>query len=101
MAAKLLTAREAANRLGIRPATLYDWLGQSDAGNFVVRGQPVTIAYYQGGPRGQGRILIESKEVDRLLALMRVVSNPPRGRRKPMPKPQLQHITAHLGRPDD
>src|SRR5438034_1448548 len=52
-------------------ATLYDWLQQSDQGLFVLRGQPVTIAYGQGGPQGQGRIRIAAREVARLLDLLR------------------------------
>src|SRR3954447_3595438 len=72
MAEELLSAREAARRLGIAVATLYDWLGRSDRGLLVLRGRPVTVAYLQGGARGQGRIRIEAGEVERLKDLLRV-----------------------------
>ncbi|MBL8798492.1 MAG: hypothetical protein JNM56_31645 [Planctomycetia bacterium] len=52
--------------------TLSDCLGQSDWGLLVIRGQPVTIDYLQGGAQGQGRIRIEAGEVERLKYLMRV-----------------------------
>ncbi len=58
----LLTAKDAAQLLGIQANSLYDWLSRSDAGEFVVRGQSVTIDYFQGGPQGQGRIRIEARE---------------------------------------
>jgi hypothetical protein len=67
-----LSAREAARRLGISVTTLYDWFGQSDRGLLVIRGQRVTVDYSQGGPKGEGRILIEPAEVKRLKDLMRV-----------------------------
>src|SRR5947209_13376600 len=51
----LLTAADAARRLGISVTTLYDWLGQSDCGILVLRGKSVTIGYFQAGARGQGR----------------------------------------------
>ena len=72
MDGELLSTREAAHRLGIASTTLYDWLGQSDRGLFAIRGMQVTINYYQGGQRGQGRIRIESTEIERLKDLMRV-----------------------------
>jgi len=50
----LLSATEAARRLGISRLTLYQWLADSNAGTLVIRGQPVTIDYFQSGPRGQG-----------------------------------------------
>ena len=101
MSSELLSSEQAARKLGISVFTLYDWLGQSDAGRFEIRGQPVTIAYYQGGRRGQGRIKIDSREIDRLLSLMRVSPQPNILRKKPTKKPTLQHITAKLGRPED
>ncbi|TWU40061.1 hypothetical protein Q31b_34050 [Novipirellula aureliae] len=81
--------------------TLYDWLTQSDVGEFQVRGQQVTIDYLQGGRRGQGRIKIPEKEVQRLLDLMRVKPKSPRSNRPKPIKRSLQHITTTLGRPDD
>ncbi len=95
----LLSPKVAALRLGITVATLYDWLGQSDWGRLVIRGQPVTIAYFQGGARGQGRIRIEANEVARLRDLMRVVprqsiTKPAKIRREGYPG-----IRVRLGRP--
>ena len=45
----LLSTNEAARQLGISRATMYQWLADSDAGALVIRGQPVTINYLQGG----------------------------------------------------
>jgi len=67
MSRELLSSQDAARRLGITTATLYDWLAQSDAGTFLIRGQPTTINYYQGGRKGQGRIKFDSQELERLL----------------------------------
>ncbi len=97
----LLSSVDAAHRLGISVLTLYDWLSQSDAGQFEIRGQPVTIDYFQGGRRGQGRIMIEKQEIDRLLSLMRVTPKARRVPQRPQKKSTLQHITTRLGRPDD
>lgn len=96
-----LTAQEAADALGIRVVTLYDWLSQSDAGEFVLRGESVTIQYYQGGRRGQGRIQIEHQEIERLLGLMQVSPKAHVPRKWPTKQPIFQHITARLGRPED
>ena len=96
-----LSSKEAAAALGISVLTLYGWLSQSDAGEFEIRGQPVTIAYYQGGQRGQGRIRIDAQEVERLLSLMRVKPKETRARKRPQNKSALQHITTKLGRPED
>ncbi len=97
----LLSAQEAARRLGISTAGLYDWLAQSNAGALVIRGQPVAIDYFQGGPRGQGRIKIEADEVERIKELMRVRPGPARQRRPPTSRKQLYPgIAVPLGRPD-
>lgn len=100
MSDELLTARQAARRLGVAAASLYDWLARSDRGMLVIRGAPVTIDYLQGGPRGQGRIKIEAGEVERIKDLMRV-----RPRRLAAPRPPARRdvfpgITVKLGRPD-
>jgi len=97
----LLTTQNAAQRLGISRAGLYDWLAQSDAGTLVIRGQPVTIEYFQGGPRGQGRIKIEAREVERLKELMRVRPRPVRQRRPPTRRQHYPGITVELGDPGD
>jgi len=97
----LVSTKEAADALGISVFTLYDWLSQSDAGEFVVRGQATTIEYYQGGRNGQGRIRIAHSEIERLLSLMKVISQPKTPRKKRQRREHLQHISTKLGRPDD
>jgi len=99
MSDELLTAAEAAVRLGITAATLYDWLGRSRIGELEIRGSRVTIDFLQGGPRGQGRIRIEAGEVLRLRELMRV-----RPRIAPVPARPIKSaswpgIHVPLGRP--
>ena len=101
MSRELLSSQDAARRLGITTATLYDWLAQSDAGTFMIRGQPTTINYYQGGRKGQGRIKIDSQELERLLELMFVSPKSQPIRRAPRKQTSMQHITTKLGRPDD
>jgi hypothetical protein len=95
----LLCSKEAARRLGISRACLYEWLGQSDAGAFMIRGQPVTIDYLQGGAKGQGRIQIAAVEVERLKDLMRVRPRKLPSRRLPDPHSNYPGITVKLGRP--
>jgi hypothetical protein len=97
----LLTSADAAARLGIERSTFYDWLSQSDSGSFMIRGQETTIAYFQGGRRGQGRIQIEESEVERLLELMKASPRPQRQHNPMRESTDLQHITTKLGRPDD
>jgi hypothetical protein len=99
MSDELLSAREAARRLGVATATLYAWLGLSDHGLFTVRGRPVTLVYYQGGPGGRGRIRIAAGEVTRLLDLMRVVPHTPPPRSPPVRRGSFPGITVPLGRP--
>lgn len=100
MATELLTPRAAACRLAISTTTLYDWLGQSDRGLLVIRGQPVTVEYFQGGPQGQGRIRIEAAEVDRIRELMRVRPQHAKPVRRPVPRQTFPGITVPLGHPD-
>jgi hypothetical protein len=95
----LLTAKEAARRLGVAVASLYDWLGRSDRSLLVIRGQPVTINYLQGGPLGHGRIRITADEVERLKGLMRVRPQPHRPRRHPPRRDAFPGITVPLGLP--
>jgi hypothetical protein len=99
MAAELLTSKEAARRLGVSVSQFYEWLRLSNAGELRFCGHAVTIDYFQGGPKGQGRIRIDAAEVERLLEFMRV-----RPRTLPIRKPIVRHpvypgITAELGRP--
>jgi len=100
MSEELLSAMEAARRLGIAVTSLYDWLGQSDRGLLVLRGQPVAINYLQGGPQGQGRIHLEAAEVERLKDLMRVRPHVARPRHPPVCREPFPGITVPLGRPD-
>ncbi|MEQ8786069.1 MAG: DNA-binding protein [Pirellulaceae bacterium] len=79
---------------------MYDWLARSDAGVFAIRGRFVTIDYFQGGQRGQGRIRIDSLEVDRLLELMKVHPNTAVKRRPAPMRLEFPHITVKLGRPE-
>jgi hypothetical protein len=95
----LLSADESARELGISRATMYQWLADSDAGALVVRGQPVTIDYFQGGANGQGRIKIERREIERLRDLMRVKPRPQTRRRPPTWMQSYPGITVKLGRP--
>lgn len=100
MSGDLLSAREAARRLGITPATLYGWFSQSDRGLLVLRGRSVTVHYFQGGPRGQGQIRIEAAEIERLLDCLRVKPQPAPSRRTPYIQPAtFPGITVPLGRP--
>ena len=80
---------------------MYQWLADSDAGTLVIRGQPVTIDYFQGGRNGQGRIKIEACEVERIKELMRVRPRPARQRRPPTRRHHYPGITVELGYPDD
>lgn len=100
MADNLLDAREAAQRIGISRTTLYDWLAQSDVGEFVIRGQNVSINYLQGGRNGQGRIQIEAGEIERLKDLMRVRPRRVVTRRPPIRRDSFPGITVPLGHPD-
>lgn len=100
MSDELLTAAEAARRLGITVTTLYDWLGRSRVGELEIRGRRVTINYLQAGAKGQGRIRIEAREIDRLRELMRVQTLPI-VRRAPRTTPtHWPGISVPLGRPD-
>jgi hypothetical protein len=101
MTERLFSAQEAADRLRISTATLYDWLAQSNAGTLVIRGQPVTIDYFQGGRKGQGRIRIEHREIERLQEAMRVHPSPRRQRRPPVRRQCFPGITVELGDPGD
>ena len=98
---ELLPVQEAARRLGIAPATLYDWLGQSDHRLLLIRGRRVTVDYLQGGPKGQGRIRISVNEIERIKQLMRVRPQPLQVRRPPARRTSFPGITVPLGRPPD
>jgi len=53
MPEELLSAGEAARRLGVAVTTLYDWLGRSDRGRLVLRGRAVRSTISRAGPRGK------------------------------------------------
>jgi len=99
VADELLTAAAAATRLGVTVTTFYDWLGRSRIGELEIRGQRVTIDYFQGGGKGQGRIRIEAREVDRLRDLMRVRPQPAIFRARPVKQANWPGIHVPLGRP--
>ena len=96
---QLLTAAEAARRLGISVTTFYGWAGQSRIGEFEIRGQRVTIDFFQSGPRGQGRIKLETREVERLRELMRVRPQAVLIRPPPVKQNHWPGIHVPLGRP--
>jgi len=100
MVHQLLNSKEAAESLGVSVLTLYDWLTQSDRGAFMIRGEKVTIDYFQGGRNGQGRIKVAVDEIDRLIALMRVKAKPEHVRKRPAKIRELPHINVPLGLPD-
>ncbi len=101
MSDQLLTSHEAAKRLGLSVASLYEWLARSDSGEFILRGTPFTINYYQGGARGQGRIQIETSEIDRIKAAMRVRPKAVPKRRQTVQSMHFPGITVPLGKPDN
>ena len=101
MSQELLSSNQAASALGITVPTLYGWIAQSNVGEFQLRGQAVTISYFQGGGKGQGRIKIPAKEIERLLAMMVVKPRKVPKRRPPRSRRSMQHITSNLGRPED
>jgi len=80
-------------------STLYSWLGLSDYGLLVIRGKTVSIHYYQGGPRGQGRIRIAAQEVERIKELMRVHPQRLRQRRPRRNQDAYPGIVVTLGLP--
>ncbi len=80
-------------------SSFYDWLAQSDAGALVIRGQNVAIDYLQGGAKGQGRIKIEAREIERLKELMRVRPRPVPTRRPPTQRHSYPSIYVKLGNP--
>lgn len=96
---ELLTTGQAAQRLGISRASFYSWLAQSNAGTFVLHGQPVTIDHLQGGAKGRGRIRINAQEVARLKELMRVRPRPTEPRHPPISRAHYPGIIVRLGRP--
>ena len=99
MSAALLTVRESAQRLGVAPSQLYTWLRQSNRGEFVLRGQHVTIEYLQGGPRGPDRIRIHACEVKTLNELILVSPREMPRPRRPARRDMFREISVPLGRP--
>lgn len=100
MATDLLFAKQAAQRLGIGVGQLYEWLRLSNSGALNIGGQLTTIEYFQGGPKGQGRIRISADEVERLIELTRVHPKAAQVRRPPIRRRVYPGITVELGRPE-
>jgi len=100
MECDLLTPRQAAQRLGVTAATVYSWLAESNAGTFMLHGRPVTIAYFQTGRNGRGRIRIEATEIDRIMELMQVCPRPTARLSFPVREVQFPGIIVKLGRPN-
>ncbi len=98
---RLLSAQEAATMLGIATATLYDWLTQLDNGTLYIRGERFSIDYLQGGAKGQGRIKIESSEIERIKGAMRVRPRLISPRRPARAQVAYPGIHVPLGRPED
>ena len=80
---------------------MYQWLADSDSGTLVIRGESVTIDYLQGGRKGQGRIQVETSEIERLKELMRVRPRAVWQRRSPSKQHHYPGITVELGDPGD
>ncbi len=99
MSKVFLSSQEAAHQLGISVASWYEWLARSDDGEFILRGQPITINYLQTGARGQGRIQIEPSEIERIQDAMRVLPKPKFKRSLPARTQHYPGITVPLGRP--
>ena len=99
MPENLIAAHEAASRLAMSVTSLYDWLSLSDQGMLVIRGQRATIHYFQGEPRGQGRIKLEVAEIERIKELMRVRPRHSRQGLAPIRHDAFPGITVPLGRP--
>ena len=100
MTEALLSVKKAAQRLGIKPTTLYDWLGKSRHGLLEIRGKLLVIDYFQGGAKGQGRIQIAATEVERIREMMRVPQMLTVPRRTPVQASSYPGITVPLGRPN-
>jgi hypothetical protein len=96
---QLLSTQEAARRLDVSVLTLYGWLGLSDCGLLVIRGQRTLIDYMQGGAKGEGRIKISAGEVERIKELMRVRPRLAPIRRPPTKNCFFPGIVVPLGRP--
>jgi len=99
MDGEFFSVRAAAPQLGIQPPTLYDWLARSDYGLLEIHGEKVAIDYFQTGAKGQGRIRIAAREVERLRELMRVRPRVMPVRRTPIVRREFPGIVVPLGRP--
>jgi hypothetical protein len=100
VADELLDPTAAALRLGITRTTLYDWLGLSRRNLLEIHGRRATIEFFQTGAKAQGRIRIESREVERIKELMRIVPTAAPVRRLLVARTTYPHINVPLGRPD-
>jgi hypothetical protein len=94
-----LTAAESASRLGVTRATMYAWLGLSRRNLLEIRGQRVTIEFFQTGAKGQGRIRLDAREVERIREFLRVKPTAAPERRPSVPRRTFPHISVPLGHP--
>lgn len=95
----LLTPAQAAQRLGIQTTTFYDWLGRARIGRLVLHGKPFALRFRQTGTRGQGRILIETAEIERLSECLLVRPRQVLSRAPRSPARTFPGIHVPLGRP--
>lgn len=94
-----LTPAQAAAALGIERTTFYGWLGLARRGLLVLRGRKFELSFRQTGAAGQGRILIDVAEVERLREFLRVRPQTVVERRPRRPIPEFPGIQVPLGRP--
>lgn len=94
-----LTPAQAATVLGIERTTLYGWLGLARRGLLILRGRQFELSFRQTGAAGQGRILIDVTEVERLREFLRVRPQMIVERRPQRPTQSFPGIHVPLGRP--
>ncbi|MBA4020254.1 MAG: molybdenum-pterin-binding protein [Pirellula sp.] len=96
---QLLTPAQAACVLGIERTTLYGWLGLARRGLLVLGGRPFDLTFRQTGAAGQGRILLEAAEVERLREHLLVRPRTFVERRPRLPTRSFPGIHVPLGKP--
>lgn len=98
-ARRLLTPTQAAAALGIERTTFYGWIGLARRGLLILRGRRFELAFRQTGAAGQGRILIEAGEIERLQDHLLVRPQLVIERRPRTPTREFPGIHVPLGRP--
>lgn len=96
---RLLTPAQAASVLGIERTTFYGWLGLARRGLLVLGGRPFDLTFRQTGAAGQGRILLEAAEVERLREHLLVRPRTFVERRPRLPTRSFPGIHVRLGKP--